>query len=94
MKRPLFRFVLSIAVLGCLLYSGDYGLLRYRSAQARGAFGTVRVYRYYAIERKANKVEYAFLDRQDQTCVHSLFPHLGYAPCWYLQRHTERKIDI
>lgn len=86
-----FRWLLSIAAFAGLLYLGDYGVLRLRSAQA---FGTVSVYRYYAIEKKSNKVEYAFLDKQDQTCVHSLFPHMGHAPCWYLQRHTEQKMDI
>jgi hypothetical protein len=27
------------------------------------------------------------------TCVHSLFPHMGYQPCWYLSRHSEQRTN-
>ncbi len=64
-------------------------------ARNRGAFGTVTIYHYYdyAIQKKANKTEYVFKG-SDQTCVHSLLPHIGRSPCWYLQRHTEQRSDI
>src|ERR1035441_8539805 len=32
--------------------------------------------------------------RQTEFCVRSLFPHLGYIPCWYLRRHATKRIEI
>jgi len=93
MKRILYHSSLAIAILACLLYAGDDLVLRYKVSKGRG-LGSVTVYRYYSIEKKANKVEYDFLDSQAQTCVHAMFPHMDYAPCWYLQRHTEKRIAI
>jgi len=87
-----------LALLGlaiaALLYAGDYLALRYRMLKQQNPFGAVTVYRYYAIQKKANKVEYVFDGTENQTCVHSLFPHVGDRPCWYVQRHTEKKIEI
>jgi hypothetical protein len=93
-RRTFFIAALSLLALLLALYSGDYLVLRYRIVRKREPFGTVTVYRYYAIQKKANKTEYVFLDSQSETCVHALFPHLGDLPCWYLNGHTERQIDI
>lgn len=61
-------------------------------------YGTVTVQIMYAISEKStpgtNKTEYTSGDAQDQTCVNSLFPHFGYAPCWYLSRHTQKTVNI
>lgn len=73
-----------------LFYGGDYAVLRLRG----GPTGTVVVRRYYAIAKKANRVEYVFDKAENQTCVQSLFPHMGYVPCWYLSRHPEQRVDI
>jgi hypothetical protein len=37
---------------------------------------------------------YIFNPPQAVTCVNSIFPHGGYAPCWYLQRNKEQRTDI
>lgn len=71
-------------------YGGDYALVRFR----REPTGVVTVRRYYAIQEKANRVEYVFDKEENQTCVQSLFPHLGFTPCWYLSRHTEQRENI
>jgi len=34
-----------------------------------------------------------FQPPQAEQCVYSLFPQLGAAPCWYLERHATQKID-
>jgi hypothetical protein len=94
MRRRLAIGTVSMIGLWCAIYAGDYAALRYREARNRGPFGTVIVYRYYAIQKKANKVEYVFNGTEDQTCVHSLFSHMHYRPCWYLERHTEKRTDI
>jgi hypothetical protein len=76
-----------------VLYSMDYGVLRLRISKSGEAFGTVQVRRYYAIQEKANRVEYIFDKEANQTCVRALFPHLGFPPCWYLSRHPEQRVD-
>jgi hypothetical protein len=49
---------------------------------------------YYAVPQKNHKTEFLFDEPQDETCVHSLFPHLGDEPCWYLSTHKDQRIDI
>lgn len=95
MKRILQQsLVVALLLLG-VLYTGDYLLLRLRVAKHRNPYGVVRVQPYYAVPSKDGKSEqYYFLDPQDRTCVHSLFPHFGYSPCWRLNEHKQRRIDL
>jgi hypothetical protein len=90
MKRILIFAVLSL----CILYIGDYISVRYRIPNARSQFGVVNVRRYYAVGLKSGKTEFMFLPPQNQVCVHSLFPHFGYTPCWYLNRRSVKRIDM
>jgi hypothetical protein len=75
-------------------YAVDYVVFRYRVAENRQPFGQVTVMPYYAVQQKSGKTQYIFNPPEAQTCVHALFPRAGYAPCWYLQRHTEQRTDI
>jgi hypothetical protein len=77
-----------------LAYAVDYARFRYRVAANRQAFGQVTIYSYEAVAQKSGKTQFIFNPPQIQTCVHSLFPHAGYAPCWYLQSHPEPRTDI
>jgi hypothetical protein len=82
-----------------LVYAGDYLLLRYRMAYptAGAAFGNVVMERLYAIPQKNGATEYEFDARQPEVntpCVHSLFPHLGLSPCWYLKRNSQKPIPM
>jgi hypothetical protein len=43
---------------------------------------------------KNGRFEYSLGDTETQTCVRSLFPQLGYTPCWYLSRHATRRIEV
>jgi hypothetical protein len=94
MKRIISRTILGLAILLGVSYAGDYAILRYRIIAKSAPFGTVTVSSYYAVQEKNNKTEYIFNNQENQTCIHSLFPHLGYAPCWYLNRHAEKQITI
>jgi hypothetical protein len=94
MKRLFTWVVVFAVVLIASIYAGDYVSLRYRIPHNRPQFGTVTVTEMYAIHEKNSKTEYQFPPPQDQVCVESLFPHFGYAPCWYLRRHSEKRIDI
>jgi hypothetical protein len=91
---------LTVVGLSCALgvmalaYAVDYVVFRYRIAATRQPFGQVTVMPYYAVAQKNGKTQFIFNPPEPQTCVHALFPHAGYAPCWYLRRHTEQRTDI
>jgi hypothetical protein len=87
--------VLSFALVAtALAYSVDYVVFRYRVAENRQPFGQVTVYSYDAVAQKSGKTQLIFNPPEVQTCVNALFPHAGYVPCWYLQRHSEQRTDI
>ncbi len=88
------RIVVAAVICFLVLYGVDDALVRFRIPKGREPFGTVMVRRYYAIQQKANRVEYVFDKEENQRCVRALFPHLGYVPCWYLSRHPEQRVDI
>ena len=90
MKRALLGFVVGLAAL----YGGDYLTIRVKIWKGTAPFGTVQIERYAAVHEKNGKTEFIFDQPETATCVHSVFPHLGYAPCWYLNRHAEKKTDI
>jgi len=87
------RVFLFAAMALVLLYAGDYLSVRYRIPN-REPLGTVKIQRYYAVRQKDRKTEYYFLDPENRQCVHSLFPQMGFSPCWYLSRKTKQEIDM
>jgi hypothetical protein len=93
--RDAFLRVAGATLLFLLVaYVGDYLSVRYRIPKSRDPFSTVTIQPYYAIHQKNGKTEYDFAQPETQVCVRSLFPHFGYSPCWYVNRHTEKRIDI
>ena len=90
MKRILFIVLLALAVL----YVGDYLSLRCRIPKGRAQFGVVKIQSYYAVGLKSGKTDFMFLGPKNQTCVHSLFPHIGDSPCWYLNRKKVQRINM
>jgi hypothetical protein len=76
------------------LFAGDYLSARYRIPGNRQILGSVQVQTTYAVRLKNGRTEYLLGDTDTETCVRSLFPQLGYAPCWYLTRHATRRIEI
>ena len=92
-NRSIAVTLASLAGVLLALYVGDYIFLRLR-IQRGNAFASVTVRRYYAVPQKSGKIEFLQAEPQDQTCVRSLFPHNGDAPCWYVRRHTEQRIDM
>ena len=82
-----------------LVYAADYLFLHYRVAHSKAddAFGSVVMERLYAIPQKNGATEYEFDAWQPEVntpCVHSLFPHLGLSPCWYLKRNSQKPIPM
>ena len=85
--RRIGEFVLGGAVL---LYGADFIGLRLRAQPT----GTVEVHQFYAVRLKGKKVEYMPIDNANETCAHSLLPQMGYLPCWYVERHRIRMIEV
>jgi hypothetical protein len=94
LSGKIFRALLLIALALALVYAGDYAGLWFRIHTNRQPFGSVKVERYYAVPEKNNRTEFMLLEPQNEVCVHSLLPHLGFAPCWYAERHTEERENI
>ena len=95
MSKPYIALTFA-ALAGVLLasYLGDCAFLSLRIHRGENPLGSVTVRRYYAVPQKSGKIEFLHADPQEQNCVHSVFPHMGAAPCWYLLRHTEQRIDM
>ena len=95
MRLLLQRVLIAVAVLLAAAYVYDYLSVRHRMAEQKQGdpFDAVTYPHLLAIPQKGNRVEYA-LDAQSpmmtEPCVHSLFPHDGYSPCWYVTRKAAR----
>jgi hypothetical protein len=92
-KRALLRTALSLVALAAVVYLGDDLSLRLQIPK-RPQFGTVHIQPYLAVPRKDGRIEYMLDDPVDQPCVHSLLPHLGASPCWYLERQKNKRINM
>jgi hypothetical protein len=90
MRRMLLFTVLCLCLAALILYAVDYASVRFGSAP----LGAVTVTRYYVIPKKNGKEEFVFQPPELEKCVHSLFSHAGYRPCWYLNRHPEQPITM
>jgi len=94
MRDYLPRALYALIAIVAIVYGCDYASVRYRMTkkQPNDPIEVITYPHLLAIPQKGNKVEYA-LDAQSpmesQTCVHALFPHLGYAPCWYVLRQAK-----
>jgi len=82
----------AILALG-VLYLIDYMALRYRMARGGLAAATATVTILYGTPLKNGEVSIFWDQPQTETCVRSVFPHLGYPPCWYAVRHTTKMIS-
>ena len=88
MKRKLQWGALAVAgVLGAA-WGCDYALVRLPGK--RTIYADIRVDQLYTSTNKWHEVEWSRGNTVYERCVYSLFPHFGYTPCWYLQRHAPR----
>ncbi len=83
----------ALALLLIVIYSGDYVVLRYRIKSGHG-FDTRSIQPTYAIPHKDGRQEFVFGDAVTVPCVHSLFPHYGDKPCWYVDRTSSKAIQM
>ena len=94
LKRAFLATILTVVGAAALAFVLDYAVLRLRIALNWNPYGSVTVDHYYAVQQKNGKTKFIFDPPAPQTCVHALFPHLGWLPCWYLSRHPEQRTDI
>jgi hypothetical protein len=91
--------LLILVALGLVAYFVDFAWYELRAYAPKfgSANGTVHRIRLLAIPTKGNKIEYeidAVHPEEDVPCSHSLFPHGGYPPCWYLSRNPNQPIPM
>ena len=86
---PRVVFFLLAALI--VVYVGDFLLAR---LHGNAGLGSVDVQIMWAIKQKDGRIDYELGDRETRPCVHSLFPHSGYTPCWYLTRHKNQVISV
>ena len=88
------RVLIAAIALLVLSFCGDYLVAKYRvSKNPSGSLEAVKIQPMYIIPHKDSRAEYVFGDPQTQTCVHSIFPHFGYSPCWYVKKNTQPVIS-
>ena len=88
-----------LAGLFVLVYAADYLYLRIRMRHPTPAspFESMTRTRVLAIPQKSGKLDYQIDQVQPVetlSCVHSLFPHYGDQPCWYLKPRLNRPIPV
>src|SRR6516165_6059922 len=86
MVRSIAGWVLgALLIAAALAYLGDSLYIRHKVASATSAgLGNVRF--YYATRLKNGKLNIYQDSPQNEVCVHALFPHYGYKPCWFASR--------
>ena len=98
--RHLLKHILIAAIAAlALVFCGDYLSLRVRMLHPKPAdpFESLKTLRVLAIPEKNGKTEYEVDARNPEqtiTCVHSLFPHSGYSPCWYVKPRINQPIPM
>ena len=99
MRAYSIRFLYALILFLAVAYGYDFASVRSRmSAKKPGdPFDVVTYPHLLAIQLKGNKVDYE-LDAQSpmesDPCIHSLFPHYGYTPCWYVLRRSKNPTQM
>jgi hypothetical protein len=88
------RVLMGLLMVVGALYLVDDLSIRFRIPASREAFGSVRVNKFLTVPLKNGKTEFILTGSENRVCVNSPFPHLGYAPCWYLEQHKDRRENL
>jgi hypothetical protein len=100
--RPLAiikRLLIATVLAAVLLYLGDALSVRLRNIHAspNDPFESLTGPRILAIPENDGKIAYEPDIQQPSqtiTCVHSLFPHSGYSPCWYVRKQMQQPVPM
>ena len=80
----------AVLILVSILYVGDFISVKLR----RDPLSVVQINKIYAVPQKGGKTEFDAGEPESQTCVNSIFSHLGYSPCWYVSRHRNQQVNF
>lgn len=83
-----------LLALVVLIYVGDWAWFTYRNWKPKAKDPLETMTFFLATATKGGRVEIFYDQPQTRTCVHSLFPHAGYTPCWYLDRSGIERIGL
>ena len=98
-KQIAGRVIVAVLLLTAFTFVLDYIVLRVRMLHATASFPLEQLTRNRLLAIKVKNGAYHYeLDQvnptETLTCVHSLFPHFGGQPCWYLKPRLDRPIPI
>jgi hypothetical protein len=93
LRAVIERTILCVILFGAAVYAGDYLSITFRIPN-REPVGSVEVEKSYAVKQKNGKLDYYFDPPEPEECVRSLFPHFGDRPCWYVERHKKKRVDM
>jgi hypothetical protein len=91
--KTLLRWIAgTLLITAAVLYAGDFAWFEYRMRNPKPSDPLETITFYYATDIKGGKVEIFDTQPQSATCVHSIFPHGGYTPCWRFDRSGIKRI--
>lgn len=91
--RTVTRVTLVAAIVIALAYIVDAAWVRIRLAIHRDPTSRINVAVTLTVPQKNGRLGLFPGGVETRSCVRSLFPQLGLAPCWYIERHTEERIN-
>ena len=92
LRKVVMPALLFLAGLCAVIYALDDLWARYRGKPVV----EVKVDRDFAARNRWRQIEYSISTPEADTtqiCVQALLPHFGYAPCWYVVKHTIEQTD-
>jgi len=85
--KTLLKWIAGVLIaLAALVSAGDFLWFELRMYEPKQNDPVQTVTFFYATSVKGGKVEVFYDQPQTATCVHSIFPHRGYKPCWRFSR--------
>ena len=92
----IWRWIKRAAILAlgivAAVYVADYVSFSYHFPASRTLFSTIEIKVFYLIPHEDGRIEVSEGDPESQVCVHTLFSHAGYPPCWRTKH--EKWIDL
>ena len=88
------RWTVAVVVAATFVFYGVEDLCVRARFPLSDPYRSITVHRVYTLHKSREKVNIVNAEPGEETCVRAVFPHLGYTPCWYLERHTEQQVDF
>lgn len=89
LQNMIRKTLLTVIAACCLTYIVDYLAFRIRLARNSGEIEAITEYDSAPLKNGKTVVFYDV--PLPAMCVHALFPHLGYTPCWYTKDNSVKE---